>query len=318
MKNIYWIWEIPLALLSFVFYKVMKFIIGILFTIYLAINQEKASQWRFFSQKMIAAPLILPVLMTKGPRWNTHAVIGTLGPFKVEREFALDIESANNSANSWIAVVYSFPAYKTITSLESNKINSDDKWYSVNLKPGKYTLCIRYYNRSQKLQLPAIKVDGNNFVNAQPMHSDVNNFYYDLIKAKNWFYSSLHYYIFTILRLRGILPESFIRNEYLPVGAPDTFFAYNYLEKQQQLQLDIDAEIITNCNIYFTLYDRSSLPLNWEQITSTEYHLAAPETNSYYLLRIRPKPELSDIKTNYNFRVVKENNLLQQGKIQNS
>ena len=263
MKNIYWLWEIPLALLSFVFYKIMKFLIGILFTIYLAINKEKASQWRFFSQKMIAAPLILPVLMTKGPRWNTHAVIGTLGPFKVEREFALDIESANNSANSWIAVVYSFPVYKTITSLESNKINCNDKWYSVKLNPGKYTLGIRYYNRTDNLQLPAIQVDGKDFVDALAIPSDVNNFYYDIIKAKNWFYSSLHYYIFTILKLRDILPESFIRKEYLPVGAPDTFFAYNYLEKQQQLQLDIDAEIVDRCNIYFTLYDRSSLPLSW-------------------------------------------------------
>ena len=318
MKNLYWLWEIPLALLSFVFYKIMKFIIGILFTIYLAINQEKASQWRFFSQKMIAAPLILPVLMTKGPRWNTHAVIGTLGPFKVKCEFALDVESANNSAGSWIAVVYSFPRYKTITSLESNIINSDGKWYSVKLKPGKYTLVIRYYNRTDSLQFPAIKVDGNNFVNAQAIPSDVNNFYYDLIKAKNWFYSSLHYYIFTILKLRGILPESFIRKEYLPVGAPDTFFAYNYLQKQQQLQLNIDAEIVNNCNIYFTLYDRSSLPLSWSQITTTEYHLAAPETNSYYLLRIRPKPEFSDLSTDYTFQIVKEDILLQKSEISHS
>lgn len=315
MKNIYWLWEIPLALLSFVFYKVMKFLIGILFTIYLAINKEKASQWRFFSKKMIAAPLILPVLMTKGPRWNTHAVIGTLGPFKVEKEFALDIESANNSAASWIAVVYSFPRYKTITSLESDKINSDDKWYSVKLKSGKYTLGIRYYNRSDNLQLPAIQVDGNNFVNPQPVPNDVNDFYYDLINSKNWFYSSLHYYIFTILKLKDILPESFIRKEYLPVGAPDTFFAYNYLEQQQQLQLDIDAEIVSNCNIYFTLYDRSSLPLSWEQITTTEYHLSAPQSNGYYLLRIRPKPKLSNIKTDFTFEVSKEENLLQQCKI---
>jgi hypothetical protein len=317
MKNLYWLWEIPLAILSFIFYKIMKLAIGILYTIYLAVNQEKASQWRFFSQKMIAAPLILPVLMTKGPRWNTHAVIGTLGPFKVKQEIALDIESANNSARSWIAVIYSFPTYKTIASLESNKINCNGKWYSVKLKPGKYSLGIRYYNRSNNLQLPAIKVDGNNFVKTQPMPSDVNNFYYDLIQAKNWFYSSLHYYIFTILKLRNILPESFIRSEYLPVGAPDTFFAYNYLEKQQKLQLDIDAEIVNNCTIYFTLYDRSSLPLNWSQIATTQYNLAAPETNGYYLLRIRPKPELSAIGTNYKFQVVKEDDSIQQGKIKN-
>ena len=315
MNNLYWLWEIPLAILSFVFYKIMKLAIGILFTVYLAINKTKASQWRFFSAKMIAAPLILPVLMTKGPRWNTHAVIGTLGPFKVEKEFALDIESANKSAGSWIAVVYSFPTYKTITSIESNKITSNDKWYSVKVKPGKYTLGIRYYNCSESLQLPAIKVDGNNFVNPQVMPSNVNNFYYDLIKAKNWFYSSLHYYIFTILKLRGILPESFIRGEYLPVGAPDTFFAYNYLEAQQQLKLNFAPEIVDNCNIYFTLYDRSSLPLSWEQITSTEYSLKAPESNGYYLLRIRPQPEKTDFKTNCDFQITDENNLLQQCQI---
>lgn len=315
MKSIFWLLEIPLALLSFIFYKIMKILIGIIFTVYLAVNKEKASQWRFFSQKMISAPLILPVLMTKGPRWNTHAVIGTLGPFKVEQEFALDLDSANNSAASWIAVVYSFPSYKTITSLESNKISAQEKWHSVSLKPGKYTLGIRYYNRAGKLQLPAIKVDGENFVDSQIMPSDVNSFYQDLINSKNWFYSSLHYYIFTILKLRNILPESFIRGEYLPVGAPDTFFAYNYLDKQQQLELNIEPEIVDRCNIYFTLYDRSSLPLSWEQIKVTKYNLAAPQGDSYYLLRIRPRPELSEIKTNYTFQVLKMDALLQQASI---
>lgn len=300
MQKVSWL-EIPLAILSFVFYKVMKLAIGILFTIYLAVNKEKASQWRFFSAKMIAAPLILPVLMTKGPRWNTHAVIGTLGPFKVRESFSLDIESANSSAGSWIAVVYNFPSYETITSIESNKIENQDKWYEVQLKPGKYTIAIRYYNRSENLQLPALKVDGIDFVSPQIMPANVNDFYYDLIKAKNWFYSSLHYYIFTIIRLRNILPESFIRQEYLPVGAPDTFFAYNFLLQGQELSLEIASEIVDSCNIYFTLYDRSSLPLSWARIDSSMYALEAPQSNGYYLLRIRPKPELDDISTDFYF-----------------
>ena len=112
-------WEILLALLSFVFYKVMKFIIGNIYTLYLIINKKPASQWRVLSQKTINAPLVLPVLMTKAPRWNTHAVIGTLGPFAVKESIAFNIETANNSARSWIAVVYNFPGYRTITSLES-------------------------------------------------------------------------------------------------------------------------------------------------------------------------------------------------------
>lgn len=288
MKKISFLGEITLALLSFLFYKVTKFIIGNLFIIYSTINKDKASQWRVLSQKTIDSSLILTVLMTKGPRWNTHAIIGTLGPFTVEKSISLDIESANNSAKSWISVIYSFPSYKTISSIKSDRINSQDKWYSLELKPGKYALGLRYYNRLDKINMPAIKVDDRELTSSLAVPQDLNNFYHDLIKAKNWFYSSLHYYIFTILKLRKWLPESFVRNEYLPVGAPDTFFAYNYLDQEQALQIECTPEIINNFDIYFTFYDRSSLPLNWCKINEEKYILPPTDKQGYYLLRIRP------------------------------
>ena len=312
MKNIYLLFDIYLACLSFLFYKGMKFIIGNLFTIYLAVNKKQASQWRVLSQKTLQSPLVLPVLMTKGPRWNTHAIIGTLGPFKVEQEIAIDLESANNSAASWIAVVYSFPGYKTITSIESDKINSDNKWHCIKLPPGKYSFGLRYYNRRDKVVLPAVKIDNQEFVSNFPVPSDINKFYHDLIKAKNWFYLSLHYYIFTILKLRKYLPESFVRREYLPVGAPDTFFVYNYLEASQALHINFAPEVINNCNIYFTLYDRSSLPLSWCQIDTTQYDLPAPQSKGYYLLRIRPKPLSSADNLTLDWQLEEENNELQK------
>ncbi len=315
MKRLILVWEIPLAILSLLFYKVMKFIIGNLFTIYLAVNKNKASVWRVLSQETLDSVLSLPVLMTKGPRWNTHAIIGTLGPFKVEQEVSLNITTANSSARSWIAVVYSFPSYQTITSLESSKISEDNAWYTIQLSPGKYSLGLRYYNRLDKITLPETKIDDKNFAAAQNIPLDNNNFYYNLIQAKNWFYSSLHYYIFTILKLRKILPESFVRKEFLPVGAPDTFFAYNYLEKKQSLSLKFTQDIIDNCNIYFNLYDRSSLPLSWCDIAHTEYNLPAPKANGYYLLRIRPQPGSSFDTSKIQFQVMTENDLSQQALI---
>ncbi len=306
MKNILLIFEIILACFSFLFYKVTKFVIGNLFTIYLAVNKKQASQWRVLSAKTLQSPLVLPVLMTKGPRWNTHAIIGTLGPFSVQQEIAIDLESANNSAASWIAVVYSFPGYKTITSIESEKIKSNSKWHHLKLDSGKYSLGVRYYNRRDNIVMPAVKIDNQEFVANISVPSDVNKFYHDLIQAKNWFYISLHYYIFTILKLRKYLPESFVRREYLPVGAPDTVFIYNYLEKNQALHIDFASEIINNCNIYFNLYDRSSLPLTWCQIEATPYKLPAPESNGYYLLRIRPKPSASTDKLSLTWEIKSE------------
>jgi hypothetical protein len=292
MNNYSLLWEIPLALLSFVFYKIMKLIIGNLFTIYLAIAKNKASQWRILSQETIDSPLSLPVLMTKGPRWNTHAVIGTLGPFSVKETMALDVETANNSARSWIVVVYSFPSYKTVTSIESDKINSSDRWHSLKLNSGKYSLAVRYYNRLDKLNYPTVKVDDRIFVESLSIPNNINDYYHTLIERKNWFYSSLHYYIFTILKLRKWLPESFVRREYLPVGAPDTHFVYNYLARGQVLKFEIAPTVINDFDVYFTLYDRSSLPLSWCVIETEEYSLPAATTNGFYLLRIRPKPEV--------------------------
>ncbi|MGK7875131.1 MAG: DUF6208 family protein [Xenococcaceae cyanobacterium] len=294
MKNNNWslLWEIPLAFLSFLFYKAMKFVIGNLFTVYLTLNKEKASQWRVLSAETLKSPLTLPVLMTKGPRWNTHAIIGTLGPFAVKQSIALDVESANNSAKSWIAVVYSFPDYKTIASIESGKSEFEDRWASLQLQPGKYTLGLRYYNWSEQVDLPAVKVDGGEFVNSQAVPSDINEFYRDLIQCKNWFYLGLHYYIFTLLRLRKWLPESLIQSEYLPVGAPDTKFFYGYLKRGQSLQVEVHSLIITNYDIYLTVYDRSSLPISWCQIKEEKQITQAIENNGFYLIRIRQKSPL--------------------------
>lgn len=292
MDKIWLLWEIPLALLSFTFNKVMKFAIGNLFTVYLALNKQKARQWRVLSQKMIDAPLVLPVLMTKGPRWNTHAVIGTLGPFPVSEAIALDVATANKASGSWIAVIYSFPGYKTICSLESEQVESTS-WHTVKLPPGKYSLGVRYYNRADQISYPAVKVDDNLFVESSSVPSDVNSYYHRLIEKKNWFYSSLHYYIYTILKLRNYLPESLVRREYLPVGAPATYFAYNYLDSQQTLQLEIEPEIIEQFDIYFTFYDRSSLPISWCVITEPKYTFPPQNIRGYFLVRIRPKPEFS-------------------------
>lgn len=281
--------ELPLAALSFIFYKIMKFIIGNIYTLYLLLNKNKTSQWRVLNTENLNNPLSLPVLMTKAPRWNTHAIIGTLGPFTVKESIDIDLESANNSTKSWIAVVYSFPDYETVTSVESNKIDITDNWAKINLKTGKYSVGLRYYNCTEKVILPAIKVDDNIFVNCENIPANINQFYSTLIKAKNWFYLGLHYYIFTILRLRKWLPESFVKQEFLPVGATDTEFFYSYLLRGQILEIHITPDLVKNYDIYLTIYDRSSLPVEWAQIREEKYQSNPIMNNGYYLIRMRPK-----------------------------
>ncbi len=285
--------EIPLAILSFFFYKLMKFVIGNLYIIYLYFNQEKARQWRVLSAETLKTPLSLPVLMTKGPRWNTHAIIGTLGPFSVNSSISLDRESADMSAKSWFAVVYSFPDYQTIGNISSDSSKPEDQWSSLSLKPGKYTLGLRYYKWSEKVCFPSVKVDEVKIVNSQECPTDVNNFYHSLINRKNWFYSSLHYYIFTLLQWQKWFPQSLVRREYLPVGAPDTEFFYGALPRGEILQVEVSPVVLACHDVYLTLYDRSSFPVSWWQ-QQTETHKTAPiASNGFYLIRVRKKSSSS-------------------------
>jgi Family of unknown function (DUF6208) len=292
--TISYLWEIPLALFSFVFYKIAKFIIGNLYTIYLAINCKIGSRWQVLSQELIDSPLSLPVLMTKAPRWNTHATIGTLGPFLVGEYLELDLVAAGNSADSWIAIFYSFPQYQTIATIESEKIKTDDTWYKINLKSGKYTIGLRYYNTKNELVLPAIKIDDLECTEATKILPNINSFYEKLARYSSWFYLAMHYYIFTILRLRQYLPESFVKYEYLPVGATDTFFAYDYLDRRKKLQIQFPPEFLVEYELYLTFYNRSSFPVAWfklDKLNTSEdiFIYKKHQENLSYLIRIRHK-----------------------------
>lgn len=298
MKNLFLLLEIPLALLSFLFYKLIKFIIGNLYTIYLYLNKKKASQWRVISAELIESPLSLPVLMTKGPRWNTHAIIGTLGPFTVKDFIELDVTSANKSARSWIAIFYSFPGYQTIDTIESDSSKLNTQWQKLALKSGQYTIALRYYERENSLNLPAIKIDGKDFVAPQIVSNNINDFYLNLAQRTNWFYLSLHYYIFTILKLREWLPESFVAHEFLPVGATDTKFIYNFLDSKQSLNITTKHLILENYNVHFTSYNRASFPLQSFPIDTEEKKVEASDHQGFYLLRLRPKSGSSELTTN--------------------
>lgn len=308
--------QLFLAFFSFVFSKFMLFLIGNFYALYLIFNRDKASQWRVLSAENLRSPLVLPVLMTKAPRWNTHAIIGTLGPFFVRESLAIDLQSLGKSSSSWIIVFYSFPSYKTITSLESNRTDSQAQWLTLKLNQGQYTIGLRYYNWQEDVILPTVKVDDNILAESQIIPRNVNDFYDYLINHKNWFYSSLHYYIFVILKFKKLFPNSFIKNEFLPVGATDTSFFYDYLLEGEALEVKTKGEIINNYDIYLTIYDRCSLPVFWDKITREHYISKSVEKDGYYLFRLRPKftvfkEALGVNNNNFQVKRVEESNFSQ-------
>ncbi|WP_019509580.1 DUF6208 family protein [Pleurocapsa sp. PCC 7319] len=288
------LWEIPLALFSFVFFKLMKFAIRNLYNFRLSRSDQQNLKWLPLSKDILKTPITLPFWMTFGPRLNTHAIIATVGPFKVNKSLDLLVEAAEKSAKSWTIVVYKFPDYQTVIRLGYGDSKYDNQWESIELPSGKYLLGLRYYNWQEQVKLPAVKVDGVEIVHSKTIPEDINNFYYELRKQENWFYFCLHYYLFPMFRLRKWLPESLIKKEFLPVGDPALVYYYGLLEKQESLKLTLNPIIFQNYEVYITMYDRASFASSFYQIKETNHVTNPLETAGFYLLRIRQKPAIQE------------------------
>ncbi|MGF1523325.1 MAG: DUF6208 family protein [Leptolyngbyaceae cyanobacterium] len=289
--------EIPLAILSFIFFKIMKFVIGLRYNALLSRQSQRVLDWRPLCKEVLETPITLPFWMTFGPRLNTHAIIATVGPFTVEETIELHISAAQKSAKSWTIVVYRFPDYKTIIrvgsgSSELNELKQD--WKKLELDSGQYLLGLRYYHWPKKVEFPAVKVDGIDLISPKILSGSINNFYHQLRNQENAFYLCLHYYIFTLLRLRSWLPQAFVKREFLPVGDPSLIYFYGIFFEGNSINFNLNSLLFKNYDVYITLYDRASFVVDFYQICE-EKHTAGPtEIDGFYLVRVREKPDLQE------------------------
>ncbi|NER47832.1 MAG: hypothetical protein F6J92_14285 [Symploca sp. SIO1A3] len=298
-------WEIPLALLSLIFAKTLKGIIPILSQIQ---KNTKANQkisdptkkevykWRFGSEEVLKQPLVLPYILTTAPRWNTHAIVASTEPVPVKESLKIDISSCVASAQSWSIGIYSFPEGKPIKYIASHEPKFQEQWQELKLEQGKYNLGLRYYNWYQEVSLPAVSVDNNQVINTESVNSSHINSYFNylpkLTARDNIFYRFLNYYIFTILVCQKWLPKEWVRKEFLPVGDPNNEFVYGVIYKGYSLNLTLNPLLLTNYDVYLTIYNRSSLPINFCQINTEKYTTSVIETDGFYLVRLRPKSDL--------------------------
>lgn len=282
--------EIPLALFSFGFYKVNKFIIGNLYTLYLALNKKNAKQWRIIGAESLQKFLSLPVLMTKAPRWNTHAIIGTLGPLTVEKELTIDLDMIRCSTESWVGCIYDFPGYRTVLNFTPLTDDARQKELNITLPKGKYTVGLRYYHPKEKPQFPTVKTDLDLTVSPCAVSPQNNDFYQTLAQKTNFYFQLLHYYIFTLFKFRDRLPAALVKREFLPVGATDTQFFYGALDPHESLGIDIAAPRQQAFDFYLTFYNRASFPVRWQKVA--ENMTCAPlGEQGYYLIRMRPRSQ---------------------------
>jgi len=290
MKFISWLWEIPLSLCSWLYFHVMKFLLGRLYTFALTRMTVEAQEWKTFSRETISRPFVLPIIATKGPRWNTHAILLTAGPIEVEETLSFDVSTA--AASSWSIVIYANPGFETVTSIESFNVATGVQWHDLKLRPGLYSINTRYFGPSEQAMAPAVRADGEDVIASSRVAADSNEFYGDLRNRDSRFYRALHYYVFHMLRFRRFLPESFVRREFLPVGDPGTIFRYGLIRAGDCLGVESRAELLANYDVYLTVYNRSSFPVASEAIREPLKTTDPAAGDGFYLFRIRRKARI--------------------------
>ncbi len=283
------LWELWLATLSFVFFKSVKFLIRRLLSVYYVVAKSQAFQCKFISAQLLKMPGALPMIMTTGPRWNTHAIVVTAGPIVLKQSLTVHVAAAERSARVWTLVVCTFPGYQTVTTIGSLNAPFGGPSAEIPLSPGKYWIALRYYHWSESVELPALTVDGVEVIHSTRVPSDLNDFYYTLAGRSNLFYLCLHYYVFVLLRYRRYFPAAFVEREFLPLPNPETHFYFGALQTGERLSMQLDPSLLISYDIYLTIYNRASFPVVWFQVTNREFATAESIANCVYLVRIHNK-----------------------------
>lgn len=288
------IYEVPLAVASFISYKLVRMLLTVIIRIFMLFRGNETTIWKVLSEKVVNNPLLLAVYMTRAPRWNTHAVVATLGPFDVKEKLSIRIADAKKSADSWSIVAYEVPR-KTVSRITSTDSACDTDLHEMSLKSGEYMIGLRYYNVRENACLPAVLIDGE--INVEPAAIRINeNEFYETLKTKsNFIFTLIHYYMFVFLKYRRCLPKALVEKEYLPVGDPFNGFVYGHIEKGQSIKLTLSKRLLDRYDVYYTLYSTASLPREWLVIESEKNQLGAVKHDGSYLVRCRPKSKIDTV-----------------------
>lgn len=277
------------ALLSFGLFRTLRFALGRIKRAYLARHPEGARQWQIFSREFVEKPLVVPLLLTSAPRWNPHAVIGSLGPFLVKDTISVDARDARTSGE-WFFAVYSHPRHEAVGSLSHLNDGGED-WIELKVpKAGYYSIGARYYRPRSSITFPVVRADGLETTAAAVTTPEVNLFYANLWKRENALHRAMAYYMRVLLRCRNLVPDRWVFREFIPVGNPETRFAFGTCRQGERLLWDIEPDILDRFDIYLTLYSRGSFPRLWLEIDRASASGATiVPCDGFYLARIQQK-----------------------------
>ena len=113
------IWELPLTLLSYILFKLVKMYVMLAMVVrMLRSGAGQSRRWRVNSEEMVfCTPGILLKAMLVAPRWNTAAMVGTLGPIRIDGKVRFDLTRFRESSEHWVFIIYKLPKAERVVYL---------------------------------------------------------------------------------------------------------------------------------------------------------------------------------------------------------
>ena len=279
------LWQIPLALFSFLFYRLIRLPVVRMGLAAVRRQPENFYVWRVMSgERMKDSTALLRTVIT-APRWNTHVVVATSGPWWVEESIEIELDAPRASGEHFYVGAYDFPGFEDRHHGNTLTLPDEERFVFRVPEPGYYFLALRYYHPEPKMTFPEIQIDGAARVAAVQAEGDINAFYNELHTRATTFHRALHYYIYPMVKFGALLPEPFIKHELLPVGSRDTVFFYGAVERGTVLAFDIDPELMKGYTLYLTVYNCASFPILWFEVDRADYRSAPCPANGVYLMR---------------------------------
>jgi hypothetical protein len=182
---------------------------------------------------------------------------------------------------------YRKPGYRRVAQVSSWTADPASEWIEMPLEPGRYILVLRYYRFGEQVTLPEVAVDHDAWIPEEIVPTSVNDFYRDLARRDSVFYRMLHYYVHVLLEFQRLLPEEFVKREYLPAGNPSTEFYYGLVPRGKAFLIEVQPDLLATHEVLLTLYSSASFPLAWCRVAEVKTAIGATGARSY-LVRVQP------------------------------
>jgi uncharacterized protein DUF6208 len=280
--------ELPFALVSLALYLAVRALMRRAVRAHFAKRPELAASWRVVSRELLEKPIARIAAVATAPRWNTHAIVASAGPFVAKSSIAVQLAPVRRSAAAWAIVVHAHPSQRPLMSFSGRQ---ETEHAEVAVEPGSYMLMSRYYHPLDEPELPEVRIDGKPVVSACRVPRDANDFYPELSHRVGTIAIILHFHVVTLLRLSRLLPAELVRRHMAPVGAPNTVFLYGVIERGERMRLGARGSLRETHEIFYDLYGRDSLPFAWGEMDRDDVSTDPAPRTGFYLIRVQARAD---------------------------